>query len=274
MAMAQLFPADDREAPAARPRPGVRPTCGRGCGSGCRSTNSRKRSSSAPSRRVIASQRQLLEESKHEAIRALSEGFADKMARLQRQLTEKDVTVSNIARYFEEVVADLTDKSHRDPEDEAPELRLVHGAGRVVPRGRAARPLVRRRRRRHQQLQVVQRHARPRGRRPDHRARRAHPVGSDPVGGLSRARARRRCARSARAVRRRRILLPDSRSARVRRGGGHRRSLQGRGRRARLEPRTIAGWRAGRSASTSASSACGSVRCPSAAASRASSPPN
>jgi diguanylate cyclase (GGDEF)-like protein len=45
----------------------------------------------------------------------MSEGFADKMTRLQRQLTEKDVTVSNIARYFEEVVAGLTEKSHRDP---------------------------------------------------------------------------------------------------------------------------------------------------------------
>jgi diguanylate cyclase (GGDEF)-like protein len=65
--------------------------------------------------KVLASQRQFLEESKHEAIRALSEGFAEKMARLQRQLTEKDVTVSNIARYFEEVVAGLTEKSHRDP---------------------------------------------------------------------------------------------------------------------------------------------------------------
>jgi diguanylate cyclase (GGDEF)-like protein len=64
---------------------------------------------------VLGNQRQLLEESKHEAIRALSEGFAEKMSRLQRQLTEKDVTVSNIARYFEEVVAGLTDKSHRDP---------------------------------------------------------------------------------------------------------------------------------------------------------------
>ena len=64
---------------------------------------------------VVASQRQLLEESKHDAIRALSEGFAEKMARLQRQLTDKDVTVSNIARYFEEVVAELTEKSHRDP---------------------------------------------------------------------------------------------------------------------------------------------------------------
>jgi len=56
-----------------------------------------------------------VEESKHEAMRAMSEGFAAKMERLQRQLTEKDVTVSNIARYFEEVVAELTEKSHRDP---------------------------------------------------------------------------------------------------------------------------------------------------------------
>jgi diguanylate cyclase (GGDEF)-like protein len=64
---------------------------------------------------VLARQRQLVEESKHEAIRAMSEGFAAKMERLQMQLTEKDVTVSNIARYFEEVVAELTEKSHRDP---------------------------------------------------------------------------------------------------------------------------------------------------------------
>jgi diguanylate cyclase (GGDEF)-like protein len=64
---------------------------------------------------VVRRQRQLVEESKHDAIRALSEGFAAMLERLQRQLTEKDATVSNIARYFEEVVADLTDKSHRDP---------------------------------------------------------------------------------------------------------------------------------------------------------------
>jgi len=64
---------------------------------------------------VVGRQRQLVEESKHDAIRALAEGFAGKMERLQRQLTEKDVTVSNIARYFEDVVADLTEKSHRDP---------------------------------------------------------------------------------------------------------------------------------------------------------------
>jgi diguanylate cyclase (GGDEF)-like protein len=64
---------------------------------------------------VVAGQRQLLEDSKHEALRAMTEGFAAKMERLQQQLTEKDVTVSNIARYFEDVVADLTEKSHRDP---------------------------------------------------------------------------------------------------------------------------------------------------------------
>ena len=51
-------------------------------------------------------------------------------------------------------------------------------------------------------------------RRPDHRARRAHPVGPDPLRGLPGARTRRRVARSARAVRRRRVLLPDPRSAR------------------------------------------------------------
>jgi diguanylate cyclase (GGDEF)-like protein len=64
---------------------------------------------------VVTHQRALVEESKHDAIRALSEGFAAKMETLQRQLSEKDITVSNIARYFEDVVADLTEKSHRDP---------------------------------------------------------------------------------------------------------------------------------------------------------------
>jgi len=64
---------------------------------------------------VVSRQRALVEESKHDAIRALSEGFAAKMDKLQRQLSDKDITVSNIARYFEDVVADLTEKSHRDP---------------------------------------------------------------------------------------------------------------------------------------------------------------
>jgi diguanylate cyclase (GGDEF)-like protein len=64
---------------------------------------------------VLASQRQLVEESKRDAIQAVSEGFAAKMERLQSQLSEKDVNISNIARYFEDVVAELTEKSHRDP---------------------------------------------------------------------------------------------------------------------------------------------------------------
>jgi diguanylate cyclase (GGDEF)-like protein len=114
MAMAQLFPADDREAPAAGS-----PRSAADLRAWVRERLSLDEQQEAQLFRaietVIASQRQLVEESKHEAIRAMSEGFAEKMARLQRQLTEKDVTVSNIARYFEEVVAGLTEKSHRDP---------------------------------------------------------------------------------------------------------------------------------------------------------------
>jgi len=112
--MAQLFPADDREAPAAGS-----PRSAADLRAWVRERLSLDEQQEAQLFRaidtVIASQRQLVEESKHEAIRAMSEGFAEKMARLQRQLTEKDVTVSNIARYFEEVVAGLTEKSHRDP---------------------------------------------------------------------------------------------------------------------------------------------------------------
>src|SRR5262249_25279889 len=57
----------------------------------------------------------LWQESKHEAIQALSAGFADKMARVKTELTAKDATVNSISRYFEGLVAELTDKSHRDP---------------------------------------------------------------------------------------------------------------------------------------------------------------
>jgi GGDEF domain-containing protein len=37
------------------------------------------------------------------------------MARVKNELSAKDATVSSISRYFEQLVADLTDKSHRDP---------------------------------------------------------------------------------------------------------------------------------------------------------------
>jgi diguanylate cyclase (GGDEF)-like protein len=115
MAMAQLFPADDREAPASAASPRSAADLRAWVRERLALDEQQEAQLFRAIETVIASQRQLVEESKHEAIRAMSEGFAEKMARLQRQLTEKDVTVSNIARYFEEVVAGLTEKSHRDP---------------------------------------------------------------------------------------------------------------------------------------------------------------
>jgi diguanylate cyclase (GGDEF)-like protein len=64
---------------------------------------------------VFTRHERLWQESKQEAIQALSAGFADKMSRVKTELSAKDATVSSISRYFEALVADLTDKSHRDP---------------------------------------------------------------------------------------------------------------------------------------------------------------
>src|SRR5688572_13513671 len=64
---------------------------------------------------VFSRHERLWQESKQEAIQALSAGFADKMARVKTELNAKDATVSSISRYFEQLVADLTEKSHRDP---------------------------------------------------------------------------------------------------------------------------------------------------------------
>ena len=64
---------------------------------------------------VFSRHERLWQESKQDAIQALSSGFADKMARVKTELSAKDATVSSISRYFEALVADLTDKSHRDP---------------------------------------------------------------------------------------------------------------------------------------------------------------
>src|SRR5580765_1205031 len=64
---------------------------------------------------VFTRHERLWQESKHEAIQALSAGFADKMARVKTELSARDATVSSILRYFEALVEDLTDKSHRDP---------------------------------------------------------------------------------------------------------------------------------------------------------------
>jgi diguanylate cyclase (GGDEF)-like protein len=64
---------------------------------------------------VFTRHERLWQESKQEAIQALSAGFADKMARVKTELSARDATVSSISRYFEALVADLTDKSNRDP---------------------------------------------------------------------------------------------------------------------------------------------------------------
>jgi GGDEF domain-containing protein len=57
----------------------------------------------------------LWQDSKQEAIQALSTGFAEKMNRLKFELSERDATVSSIAKYFEQLVAELTERVHHDP---------------------------------------------------------------------------------------------------------------------------------------------------------------
>lgn len=57
---------------------------------------------------------QLWLESKHDAIEALSAGYAERLARITSELQAKDATTSQISSYFEQLVAELTDKSNRD----------------------------------------------------------------------------------------------------------------------------------------------------------------
>lgn len=64
---------------------------------------------------VFTRQQRLWQESKEEAIQALSGGFAAKLAKLRAELSQRDATVSSIAKYFEELVAGLTEKTRRDP---------------------------------------------------------------------------------------------------------------------------------------------------------------
>jgi GGDEF domain-containing protein len=64
---------------------------------------------------VFMTHERLWQQSKQEAIQAVSAGFTDRMNRLREELSARDATVSSIARYFEDLVADLTDRVHRDP---------------------------------------------------------------------------------------------------------------------------------------------------------------
>jgi diguanylate cyclase (GGDEF)-like protein len=65
--------------------------------------------------RLFDRQRELWQTSKVEAVQALSAGFADELGRLQHELEDKEKAVQNVARYFEGIVAGLTDRTHRDP---------------------------------------------------------------------------------------------------------------------------------------------------------------
>src|SRR5262245_1385583 len=64
---------------------------------------------------VFARHERLWQASKDEAIQAVAAGFTEQMARARTELSARDATVSSISRYFEALVADLTEKSHRDP---------------------------------------------------------------------------------------------------------------------------------------------------------------
>ena len=63
---------------------------------------------------VFTRHQRLWQESKEEAIQALSSGLTEKLTRLRNELSAKDATVSSIARYFEDLVGNLTERSHRD----------------------------------------------------------------------------------------------------------------------------------------------------------------
>jgi diguanylate cyclase (GGDEF)-like protein len=64
---------------------------------------------------VMTRQERLWQESKEDAIRALLDGFAERMTALRNEIVERDATVANISHYFERLVGDLTDKTRRDP---------------------------------------------------------------------------------------------------------------------------------------------------------------
>lgn len=64
---------------------------------------------------VFLQHERLWQQSKQEAIQAVSTGFTDRMNKMREELSARDATVSSISKYFEELVADLTDRVHRDP---------------------------------------------------------------------------------------------------------------------------------------------------------------
>jgi diguanylate cyclase (GGDEF)-like protein len=64
---------------------------------------------------VFTRHERLWQRSKQEAVHAMSAGYADRLAHVRRELSAKDATVRSVSRYFEHLVADLTDRLQRDP---------------------------------------------------------------------------------------------------------------------------------------------------------------
>ncbi len=64
---------------------------------------------------VFGRHERLWQQSKEDALQAMSVGFADRMRRMREELAARETTVSSITRYFEALVADLTDRADRDP---------------------------------------------------------------------------------------------------------------------------------------------------------------
>src|SRR2546427_12015308 len=62
---------------------------------------------------VFMRHERLWQESKQDAIQALSAGFADKMTHVKHELSARDATVSSISRYFERPRAGLARQTHR-----------------------------------------------------------------------------------------------------------------------------------------------------------------
>jgi diguanylate cyclase (GGDEF)-like protein len=63
---------------------------------------------------VLTRHQRLWQESKQEAIQALSSGFRAKAGRLRTELSAKDATISSVSQYFEELVGDLTERARCD----------------------------------------------------------------------------------------------------------------------------------------------------------------
>lgn len=64
---------------------------------------------------VFARHERLWQQNKQEALQAISAGFAERMRQMRDELAAREATVASITQYFEELVAELTDRVHRDP---------------------------------------------------------------------------------------------------------------------------------------------------------------